>query len=103
MSKALEQYFRFAQGQEEIISEIHLDRNGLKDSGLANLLRGIAQGAGNRHIQKLSIYNNEIGPESLEVLREYYLEYVSCLSLGNVKIAPEIRAKLMSHIREYTF
>ena len=41
--------------------EVHLDRNGLKDAGLAAVLRGLAIGNGQITIQKISIFNNEIG------------------------------------------
>ena len=47
MSSAMEVYFAASTGQTEIIKELHLDRNGLNDRGLANLLRGIAMGESN--------------------------------------------------------
>ena len=46
MAKALEQYFKYSQCQDETILEVHLDRNGLKDAGLAAVLRGLAIGNG---------------------------------------------------------
>ena len=41
MSAALEEYFKTSNNCEEKIREVHLDRNGLSDSGLSNLLRGL--------------------------------------------------------------
>ena len=87
----MEEYFRAATGDENVIREVHLDRNGLKDKGLANLLRGIAKGDDN-NVTKLAIFNNEMGPETLVVLKKYYLEDIKSLSLGNVKMDSNIKA-----------
>jgi len=54
-------------------------------------------------VEKLSIFNNEIGEASLAVLKKYYLEDIKSLSLGNITMSSTIRAGLFEHIAEYTY
>jgi Ran GTPase-activating protein (RanGAP) involved in mRNA processing and transport len=88
MSNALEEYFKTNDNPKELIKEVHLDRNGLSDQGLSNLLRGIGD---SKKVQKLSIFNNELGPETLKVLTDLYFESLTSLAIKNVKMSPEVR------------
>jgi Ran GTPase-activating protein (RanGAP) involved in mRNA processing and transport len=99
MAESLAKYFECAQGEEEEIHEVHLDRNGLRDKGLAVLLKSLASGRKN-HVKTLSIFNNEVGQETLKVLAEYYLEDIVSFNLSDVKIDPEVRVSLLKRIKE---
>lgn len=69
----------WAENTQEVITEVYLERNGLRDSALAVMLSGMR----NRRLAKFSLVNNDIGKESLELITPLmpYLKFLRLIDL----------------------
>jgi hypothetical protein len=82
ISIALKQWLE--QTNEEV-NEVFLERNGLKDGGLANIFAGLKD----RKLKSLSLINNELGFQSKEHLEKFF-KNLTYLRLNELKGPPLI-------------
>lgn len=62
------------------MKKLFLEKNGLKDDGLAAIFRGLKK----QKLKVMSLINNEVGPQSLKLLQEF-LPHLTYLRLIDMK------------------